>query len=397
MTTRTKVLSAVLLAVAIGIGGFYGGVEYAKNYRSIQITDSRDVVNADFKIFWDTIQTVKDKFVSTDKFNDQEMVYGAIRGALGTLKDPYTTFFSPSDAKKFEEDLQGAFGGIGAEIGIRNSVLVVVSPLKGNPAEEVGLKPGDQILKVDSTDTAGMAVEEAVKLIRGEPGTVVKLLIFRDGFKDPKEFPVTRRIISVPTLDYEMKDGNVMYAHLYNFNANAPSLFYEMALSALTHGAKGIVLDLRNDPGGFLDVATNLAGWFLDRGNVIVKEKLRNGDERPFLANGNAALAHIPVVVVVNGGSASASEILAGALRDNRYAPLVGEKSFGKGSVQEIENLEGGASVKVTIAKWFTPSGAQIDGEGLTPDYEVKESDKEGEDPQLDKAMEIIRQLMTNG
>ncbi|MFH0806141.1 MAG: S41 family peptidase [Candidatus Brennerbacteria bacterium] len=389
MNTNRKIIGAIILIAAIAGGAFYGGVGYAKNTKIIAITDSREVVDADFSLFWEAILATKDKYVDESEFDDQELVYGAIRGALATLKDPYTTFFSPSDAKKFEEDLEGAFGGIGAEIGVRDNELVVIAPLKGNPAEEVGLKPGDRILKVDETDTTGMAAEEAVKIIRGEPGTEVMLLIYRDGFDEAKEFPITRRIIVVPTLDYEMKDGSVMYVHLYNFNGNAPSLFYEMGLNALTRGAKGLVLDLRNNPGGFLDVAVHLAGWFLDRGEVVVKERFRGGEEQPLLANGNEALAKLPVVVVVNKGSASASEILAGALRDIRGVVLVGETTFGKGSVQEIENLKDGATVKVTIAEWLTPAGMVIDGEGLVPDSVVKEGE-EGTDPQLDKALELI-------
>lgn len=390
MTANRKIIGAVVLVIVIAGGAFYGGVEYAKDTKVVAITDSREVVDADFSLFWEAIQTAKDKYVDEEEFDDQELVYGAIRGALATLQDPYTTFFSPSDAKKFEEDLEGAFGGIGAEIGLKNNELVVIAPLKGNPAEEVGLKPGDRILKVDETFTAGMAVEEVVKIIRGEPGSTVTLLIFREGFDEAKEYAIQRRIIVVPTLDYEMKEGNVMYAHLYNFNGNAPSLFYEMALQALTRGAKGMVLDLRNNPGGFLDVATNLAGWFVGRGEVVVKEKFRGGEEQPLLANGNEALIRMPVIVVVNAGSASASEILAGALRDIRGALLVGEKTFGKGSVQEIEYLKDGATVKVTIAEWLTPAGTVIDGEGLTPDHEVKGNGKEGEDPQLDKALELM-------
>lgn len=390
--TRRQIVGALVFLAVVAGASFYGGVEYARDAKVIKIENSRDVVDADFSLFWEAIRVAKDTYVDPEKFDDQELVYGAIEGALATLGDPYTTFFSPSDAKKFEEDLEGAFGGIGAEIGNRNGELVIVAPLKGNPAEEAGLKPGDRILKVDETVTARMPVEEAVKLIRGEPGTDVTLLIYREGFEEAKEFTITRRIIVVPTLDYEMKEGKVMYAHLYNFNANAPSLFYTMALNALVGGAKGIVLDLRNNPGGFLDVATHLAGWFLERGEVVVKERFRGGKEEPILASGNAALAHLPVVVLVNGGSASASEIVAGALRDVRGAPLVGEKTFGKGSVQEIENLRDGATMKVTIAEWITPSGTKIEGEGLTPNYEVKGNGEEGKDPQLEKAMELIWQ-----
>ncbi|MBI2278512.1 MAG: S41 family peptidase [Candidatus Brennerbacteria bacterium] len=390
MTINKKLILGVAAGAVVASGAFYGGVEYARDAKVIRITDSREVVDADFSLFWEAVQAVKDRYVEEEKFDDQELVYGAIRGALSTLKDPYTTFFSPSDAKKFGEDLEGVFGGIGAEIGIRNNEIVIVAPLKGNPAEEAGLKAGDRILKVGDTVTAGLSVEEAVKIIRGEPDTEIALLVFREGFKEAREFKITRRIIVVPTLDYEVKDGNVMYVHLYNFNANAPSLFYEMGLNALVRGVKGIVLDLRNNPGGFLDVATHLAGWFVDRGEVVVKEKFRGGEETPLLANGNAALAKLPVVVIVNAGSASASEILAGALRDIRGATLVGEKTFGKGSVQEIEDLRDGATVKVTIAEWLTPAGTKINGEGLAPDVEVKGSDDENKDPQLEKALEVM-------
>jgi len=242
-----------------------------------------------------------------------------------------------------------------------------------------------------------LTVEEAVKIIRGEPGTEVTLLILRDGWDEAKEFKITRAIVVVPTLDWEMKPGGIAYFHLYNFNANAPDLFYQGALEVLVKGARGVVLDLRNNPGGYLEVASNISGWFLNRGAIVVRERFRSGEENLIYATGPAALAEVPTVVLVNGGSASASEIVAGALRDVRGVKLVGEKTFGKGTVQEVHELTGGSSIKISVAEWLTPEGHEINDKGLAPDYEVKsngevEEPAQAGDPQLDKALEILRE-----
>jgi len=229
----------------------------------------------------------------------------------------------------------------------------------------------------------------------------VAFLILRNGWEEAKEFKIKRAIIEVPTLDWDMKEvsGKYKVAHirLYNFNANAPQLFYEAAFSALLKGAHGIVLDLRNNPGGFLEVATDISSWFLKRGEIIVREQFSPGNYKDFRATGNSALVNVPVVILVNGGSASASEILAGALRDSRGAKVVGEKTFGKGTVQEVESLKDGSSVKISVAKWITPSGVEIDKKGIEPDYEVKISEEdaeEGKDVQLDKALEVLEPEM---
>lgn len=395
-----KVGAAVLALLLVGGGAFYGGVRYGAAEKSIKITESRELIDADFSLFWEGVDLLKSRYVGIGEVKDQDLLYGAIRGVVDALGDPYSSFMNPSDAKKFDQDLAGSFGGIGAEIGIRNEQLVIVSPLKGNPAEAAGLKPNDKILKVDEMVTANLSVEEAVKLIRGDPGTKVRLLIFRDGWKETKEFTITRQIIVVPTLDTDFKtvkvggrEETVAHFHLHNFNSNVPPLFYQAVLQATLRGARGVVLDLRSNPGGFLDVATHLAGWFVRRGEVVVKERLRGGEERPFFADGNAALVRIPVVVLVNAGSASAAEIVAGALRDLRGAKLVGEKTFGKGSVQEMERLKDGSTIKVSIAEWVTPKGTRINEAGLTPDVEVKApegGDAGGADPQLEKALEIL-------
>jgi carboxyl-terminal processing protease len=298
----------------------------------------------------------------------------------------------PSDAQKFTEDISGEFSGIGAEIGIRDGQLVVVSPMKDSPAERAGLKPMDKILMVDSENTDGFTTDDAVKIIRGEKGTAVVLTIFRDSWAEPKKISIIRDTIIIPTMEWEMR-GNIAYVRLYNFYEKAPYLFYQMAIDFSQYNPRGMVLDLRNDPGGYLNVAINLAGWFMDGGKVVVVEEFGNGEKQEYTSYGNGYFKNIPVVVLVNGGSASASEILAGALRDIRGSKLVGEKTFGKGTVQEVEQLSDGSLAKITVAHWRLPGGLIIEKNGLEPDYEVKITEEDmlaGRDPQLEKAIEVL-------
>ncbi len=394
-------LTALLLGIVIFYAGFRIGLSKVSAYKQpVQISEestSSALGNADFSLFWDAINLVKQKFYNPSEINNKSLLYGAINGALSSLNDPYTVFFSPSDSQKFDEDLAGSFGGIGAEIGSQNNQLVIIAPLKGTPAEQAGLRSGDQILKINGTSTAGLSADDAVKLIRGTVGTDVKLLIMREGWKASKEFTITRATISVPTLDWKMLPDNIAYVQLYGFTANAPTAFYNAMLQILLKNPKGMILDLRDNPGGFLDVAQNIAGWFLKRGDTIVLEKFRDGSEQSLAANGNEALFRMPVVLLVNGGSASASEILSGALRDDRGVKLVGEKTFGKGSVQEIENLPDGASMKISIAEWLTPDGTTINKIGLEPDYVVPLTDQDiqnKQDPQLQKAIQVLQSEM---
>ncbi|MCL4392347.1 S41 family peptidase [Patescibacteria group bacterium] len=392
---------AVLLfgAVLFYVGFRFGNLKetYEPQY-SIPANGTSTLLNANFSLFWDAIQLVKEKYYNPSAINDNQMLYGAINGALSSLGDPYSVFFSPSDSTKFDQDLSGSFGGIGAEIGTnKNNQLVVISPLKGTPAEAAGLRAGDQILQVNGTSTTNMSPDEAVKIIRGDVGTKVNLLIMREGWQQSKTFTITRALINVPTLDWKMLPGNIADIQLYNFDANAGTEFYNAALQALLQNAHGMILDLRDNPGGFLDVAQNIAGWFLKRGSPVVIEKFRGSQEQTLYANGNAALSQMPVVLLVNGGSASAAEILSGALRDNRGIKLVGVQTFGKGSVQEIENLPDGASMKVSIAEWLTPNGTAINKIGLKPDYIVPLTDQDiqnKQDPQLQKAIEVLQQEM---
>ena len=395
---------AIVIGIILGAGvvlsaGFFGGFEYGLTQtRNIVITGASgmDAKNpdADFSVFWEAWQTLKDNHIDGKKIGNQNLVYGAIKGLIGAFDDPYTEFFNPEDSKKFEEDLNGSFGGVGMEIGIRNEQLIVVAPLKNTPAERAGLLPGDKILEIDGEDTRGLNVQAAGKKIRGEPGTVVKLQVIRESWNASREFAVTREVIIVPTLDMEIKDGNIAYIQLYNFNENANSFFYRAIMQASEKNAEGIVLDLRNNPGGYLEVAVDLAGWFVERGAVVVSEENSSGERKPMTARGNGALTGISTVVLINEGSASASEILAGALRDLRGVKLIGEKSFGKGTVQQIIRLKDDSTLKTTIAHWVLPNGTIIDKNGLEPDIKVERTEKDIEakrDPQLDRALAEIK------
>lgn len=354
-------------------------------------------VSADFSVFWQAWDKVKTEHVNSSDVKDQDLVYGAIKGLVESLNDPYTEFFNPKDYKTFKEDIGGSFSGVGMEIGIRNDQLVVISPLKNSPAEKAGLLAGDMILKIDDKATDGFNVSQAVQLIRGEAGTDVILNIFRKDWIKPKDFTITRATINIPTVDYEMK-GDIAYVQLYNFDGNTDAVFYgAMKDILIDKKAKGMVLDMRNNPGGYLDVAVNLAGWFIPRGDVIVKEEFADGKVDVFRANGNASLKDMPVVVLINGGSASASEILAGALRVNRKIQLVGEKSFGKGSVQELQTLKDDSALKVTIARWLLPDDSVIDKIGIVPDVTIVPTASDissGKDPQLDKALELVNEQL---
>jgi len=388
-------LAAAIIAVGFGLGGYWLGLRERPAFSE----ETAMPIEGDWAVFNETAAILKTSYFKNDQLEDKDLFYGALEGMVKGLGDPYSVFFRPTDAKKFEEDIRGSFGGIGAEIGIRDNQLLVVAPLKGTPADKAGLLSGDKIMKIDGTLTNDLTVEEAVKIIRGDVDSQVTLLIYRDGWNEAREFKITRAVIEIPTLDWEMKDGNILYVRLYNFNANASSLFYQAALSALLNGAQGVVLDLRNNPGGFLDVAVDLSSWFLERGQPVVQEKFANQPMRIFRSSGNQALRKLPAVILVNEGSASASEIMAGALRDNRGIKLIGKKTFGKGTVQQLETLNDGSSLKISIAEWLTPDGNSINQKGLEPDVavELNEEDfKAGRDPQFDKAMEIIKEEIAN-
>jgi len=400
---RRKFISSVIIVILLA-GSFYGGFWYGKNSRP-SIEKVSGVFNKetgkpdsiDFSLFWDSWTQIEEKFVNRSALDYQKMVYGAIDGMVKSLGDPYTAFFPPVESKKFSEDIKGSFDGIGAEIGMRKDILIVISPLEGSPAKKAGLLAGDQILKIDDKATADLNVDEAVNLIRGSKGTQVTLAILREGWSDTKDYKITRDVINVPILKYEIKDiggKKIAYIQLYEFTENAANEFTKKVNEILNSNAQGIVLDLRGNPGGYLEVAVDIASWFVDGGKLVVSEDFGNGKKNEHTSYGYKKLATYPTVVLIDQGSASASEILAGALRDDNGIKLVGEKSFGKGSVQELENLRGGTSLKVTVAKWLTPSGHSIMEQRLEPDIQVGRTQEDvdaGRDPQLDKALELLK------
>lgn len=349
--------------------------------------------NVDFGLFWEVWARLQEKFVDKQKLDKQKMVYGAISGLVNSLEDPYTTFLPPQQSKNFKDEIKGSFGGIGAEIGMRKGVLTIIAPLKDSPAEKAGLLAKDQILKIGATSTTDLILDEAVNFIRGPKGTKVKLLIFRESYDAPKEFEIMRDDIKIPTITYEEKEKGIYYIALYNFNEVAGREFRTALEKFLDSGDKKLILDLRNNPGGFLNVAVDIASFFTPAGTIIVREVSYDGSEELYRSIGYNLLNDTRVVVLVNGGSASASEILAGALRDVNHSMLIGEKTFGKGSVQELINLSKDASLKVTIARWLTPNGTVINGNGLEPDSVVKTPEKpeEGKDYYLEKAIETLK------
>jgi len=402
---KKSVWIPVFLVLLVGVSylsfefGYSRGQEKPKN---IQLSDISGFKNpsgviADFGTFWQAWDLINNYHLKNDKITSQDKVYGAISGLVSSLDDPYSDFFSPEDGKKFEEDVNGYFGGVGIQLGIVDDVLTAIAPLKNTPAQRAGIMAGDSILAVNNTSTQGMSLDDAILLIRGPEGSEVVLTIFRKGWDRTKDFKLTREEIVVPTLDYE-KIGNIGRIQLYSFNLNATREFYNALLKARDDGVSGLIIDLRDNPGGYLDVAVEIASWFVPKGEDVVKEVAKDDEVLEDIKSyGPGTLKDFPVVILLNKGSASASEILAGALRDNLKTPIVGERSFGKGTVQEIKDLRDGSSLKITIAHWVMPSGKILEGEGIDPDYKVELTEKDIEDkkdPQLDKALEVMKGII---
>lgn len=346
----------------------------------------------DFDLFWNVWDTLKKEYVDQNKLNEKEMFYGAIKGMVASVGDPYTVFMDPKLADRFASDLAGTFDGIGAEIAIKNDILIIVAPLAGSPAEKSGLKAGDKIYAIYGTSTAGISVEEAVSKIRGPKGTSVTLTIFREGWEKPKDIIVVRDKIVVKSIKTEMRQDGIFVINIANFNDDTAGLFNKAVNEAIKNNPKGIILDLRNNPGGYLETAIDVASAWVEDG-IVVTEKFSDDNKNEFLARGRARLKDFKTVVLVNQGSASASEIVAGALKDTGRATLVGMKTYGKGSVQTLDEFSDGSTIKITVAKWFTPNGYNINEQGINPDVEVdlkQEDYDQNKDPQLDKAVEIL-------
>lgn len=396
MQNSTKNIIGLILIALSFVGGFYYHEfifqEYYKAAYSIDQIDFSLLKKA-----WDQVSA---NYVDQDKIDKTKMTYGAVAGMVEAIGDPYTEFFNPEEAKKLEDDIAGSFEGIGLQLGVKNNQITAISPIKGTPAEKAGLRPGDMILAVDKTPTADLSIDEVVNMIRGPKDTKVTLTISREG-EEAKDIEITRAIIKVPSMEYEIKetaDGKkIAHITLYQFSDSVYQDFKTATIDILNSNVSGIILDMRSNPGGLVNQATAIAGWFLDRGDLILTEQDKNGEKTELTSNGPSSFASLPLVVLVNEGSASASEILAGALKDDRKATIIGTTTFGKGTVQKIVDFDDGSSLKVTIAKWYTPSGVRIQDTGIEPDIKVEltaEDYTQNKDPQLDRALQEIEKII---
>lgn len=386
------VISIVLVVLIFG-SGFYFGSEKSFSFNS----RATAAETADLAAFWKVWNLLDSKFVgpSSTPLTTDEKVYGAIQGLVDSYGDPYTVFFPPKENKEFEETISGNFTGVGMEISVKDEVLTVVAPIKGSPAERAGIKSGDIIAKIHEKSTTELSLDESVSLIRGEPGTVVELTVLREGEVSPLVIEIERAIVQIPTLETELRSDGVFIISLFNFSAKADVEFREALREFLLSKSNKLVLDLRGNPGGFLDASIDITSWFLPAGKTIVSESFGGKkDDVVFRSKGyNVFNKNLKMVILVDKGSASASEIVAGALKDHGVATIVGTNTFGKGSVQELLDVTDDTSLKVTIAQWLTPNGISISDGGLSPDVEVeitKEDAEAEKDPQLDKAIEIL-------
>ncbi|NQV88287.1 MAG: PDZ domain-containing protein [Parcubacteria group bacterium] len=404
----SKYQNVALAALLIIGAAFFIGVQVGKTSFSdiskiteISNKETGKPAQVDFSPFWKTWSVLNDKFVETHSTStasttsDQKKIWGAISGLADSFDDPYTVFMPPSENELFATEISGNFEGVGMEIGIQDDVLSVVSPLKGTPAYRAGLMPGDKILEINHVSTAKLNTEEAVKLIRGKSGTEVTFTLSRKDRKGTFEISVIRAKIDIPTTDTELLPSGVFVIRLYNFSAVSPNLFRDALRQFIKANTDKMIIDLRGNPGGYLEAAIDMASWFLPSGKTIVIEDFKNkGEQVVHRSKGyDIFTKNLKLVILIDRGSASASEILAGALREQGIATLIGEKSFGKGSVQELVNITPETSLKVTIARWLTPNGKSISNGGLMPDIEVVRSSEDilaGKDPQQDKAVNFL-------
>jgi len=405
-------LAVILFIVSFGLGVVAGQAWYVRKQvtndnGNIEITKLLNLnrslnhsQSVDFNQFWEVWDKLKEKYVNAGGVKDTDLFYGAIQGLVFGLGDPYSEYFPPKAASEFAKSLSGEFEGIGAEIGVKNGQLVIVAPLPDSPAQKAGLRAGDRILAIDKVDASGMDSTAAVMKIRGKAGTTVTLTITRDGAAKAQDIVITRAQINVPSVLFSWKalpageaGGKIAYLRIMQFNENTDGDFDHYIRQLKNEGAKGIILDLRNNPGGYLDAAVYMASEWIKDGN-IVSERFSSSTINTHETEGQHRLAGIKTVVLVNGGSASASEIVAGALQDTKTATIIGEKTFGKGSVQDFETFPDGSALKLTVAEWLTPNGKNINEAGITPSIEVKEDfEKEavGQDVMISKALELLK------
>lgn len=393
---KSGVKNVVLLAIA-GLAIFWIGVNIGSGDIAIGPDQVfRQSANEDLPddLSYGEVEQVYDALRKNfaGQLSEEKLLEGLKHGLAGATGDTYTEYLSPDQAAEFEEDLNGTFSGIGAELSKEEQAIVVVSPIEGFPAQKAGLLPQDVISEIDGESAYDIGLTEAVNQIRGPEGTDVTLTIIRDG--EEKEITITRAQITIPSVEYEILDGNIGYINVTRFADDTTQIVSQAADEFINADVDGVIMDVRNNPGGLLDQSVSLSGLWLEPGVKVLEEKRDGVSVKTYNSNGPGTLGGIPTVVLVNEGSASASEIVAGALRDNDAAILLGQKTFGKGSVQQLEPLGDGGVLKVTIARWFTPGGKNIDKDGIKPDQKVEltpEDLSNERDPQRDAAVEYLQ------
>ncbi len=402
MKKVVKITAVLTLVMIIAAGSFVAGMFfYARFYgadtppviAAQASPPSEEEIPPEFATFWEAWSFLDEQFYG-DIPPDNERVYGAIRGMVTSFGDQHTGFIDPIRAEVFSEDISGSFEGIGATIRLDEfGRLMVVDPMPERPAFKAGLRPGDIIVEVDGQSLEGLSLYEDVLLIRGPAGTTVNLTVFREGEPDFLEIPVVRAKIEIEIVESELLENNIGYVSLTQFSQGAAESVAEEIESLREQGATQLIFDLRSNPGGLLSEAIDVSALFIEEGTVVI-ERLKGNEERKFDADrGNHVAVDIPLVILTNGGSASASEIVAGAVQDYERGTVIGEQTFGKGSVQLPHTLSDGSELRVTVAEWLTPSGRQIHEEGIAPDIQVEMTfeDVEAErDPQLDEAIEFL-------
>lgn len=394
------IIIVFLLVVVSGWTGFWLGThQFQINFGqkpSIKIdrkipVDKQDI---DFSLFWDVWDRLERNYLDKEDINPAQMVFGAIQGMVASLDDPYTVFLKPPENKEVKEDLNGAFEGIGIQLGYKDDQLAVIAPLKGTPADKAGVKAGDLILKIEEEATVGLSLDEAVERIRGPKGSKVKLTLLHSGEKDSYEVEIVRDTIIVLSVEVDFLSSNnqtIAHLKLMKFGDRTADEWEKAVNQILDHQPQvdGVILDLRNNPGGYLTGSVFIASEFLSSG-IIVQQEQANGFKETYSVDRQGQLLSQPLVILINEGSASASEIVAGSLRDYQRAEIVGTKSFGKGTIQEAEDLPGGAGLHITTARWLLPSGESVDEIGLKPDIEIKDNPETETDEELDKAVETL-------
>jgi len=394
-----QILLSAFLTAGLFITGFYVGQSSNSGKEILKSETATTTESIDLSNYWKAWKILDEKFApassTASKITDEKKIWGSIQGLASSYGDPYTVFFPPEESKEFEEEISGSFGGVGMEIDVLNGALTVVAPLKNTPAEAAGVLAGDKIIMIGDKSTTSMTSNDALKLIRGDIGTSVTITFGRVGEAEPLVKTITRDAIEIPTVDTELLPSGVFVIHLYNFSATSPNLFRNALREFIKSGSNKLVLDLRNNPGGYLEASLDMASWFLPTGKLVVTEDFGGKEEKKEYRSKGYDIFNdkLKFAILINEGSASASEILAGALRENGEATLIGQNTFGKGSVQELIDLTPDTSLKVTVAHWLTPLGNSISNGGLTPDIKVeltKENTANDKDPVLEKAVEYL-------